>query len=65
FTCRNHTRGYIRHLLNTGELLGLRLVSLHNIYFYAKLIQISREAIRENRFEEFYKQFLSRYGNNA
>ncbi|MFH1552998.1 MAG: tRNA guanosine(34) transglycosylase Tgt, partial [Candidatus Omnitrophota bacterium] len=47
FTCRNHTRGYIRHLLNTGELLGLRLVSLHNIYFYAKLIQISREAIRE------------------
>ncbi|MGB3056888.1 MAG: tRNA guanosine(34) transglycosylase Tgt, partial [Candidatus Omnitrophota bacterium] len=59
--CRNYTRGYIRHLLNTGEILALRLVSLHNIYFYAKLIQASRKAIRENRFSEFRKDFLEKY----
>ncbi len=61
FVCKNYTRGYIRHLLNTGEMLAMRLVSLHNIYFYVKLIQISREAIRNNRFEEFKKQFVSKY----
>jgi queuine tRNA-ribosyltransferase len=53
FTCRTHTRAYIRHLFNAGELLGLRLVSLHNIHFYVKLIQIAREAVREGRFASF------------
>jgi len=61
FTCRNYTRGYIRHLINAGEILGMRLVSLHNIYFYAKLIQISREAIRQNRFTEFKDEFVKRF----
>jgi len=65
-TCRTHTRAYIRHLFNTEEILGLRLVSLHNIYFYVKLIQIAREAILENRFskfrEEFKKKFKKRIG---
>ena len=59
--CRNYTRGYIRHLFNTDEILGLRLVSLHNIYFYAKLIQASRQAIREGRFSAFKKEFLAGY----
>ncbi|NQT06886.1 MAG: tRNA guanosine(34) transglycosylase Tgt [Candidatus Omnitrophica bacterium] len=61
YTCKSHNRAYIRHLFNTDEILGLRLVSLHNIYFYAKLIQVSREAIRENRFSEFKKEFLQKY----
>ncbi len=61
FTCRNYTRGYIRHLFNTDELLGLRLVSLHNIYFYAKLIEKSRKAIREGRFGKFKDDFLGQY----
>ncbi len=56
-TCRNHSRAYIRHLLNTGEILGLRLVSLHNICFYVKLISDSRKAIEENRFEKFKEEF--------
>jgi queuine tRNA-ribosyltransferase len=59
--CKNYTRGYIRHLLNTGEILALRMVSLHNIYFYAKLIQVSREAIRQGRFSKFRKEFLRKY----
>ena len=61
FACRNHTRAYIRHLLNTQELLSLRLVSLHNLHFYVKLIQLSREAIRENKFNVFKESFLKRY----
>jgi queuine tRNA-ribosyltransferase len=61
--CKNYTRGYIRHLFNTGEILGMRLVSLHNIYFYAKLIQVSREAIGEDRFSDFKKDFLNKYQN--
>lgn len=61
YTCRNHTRGYLRHLFNTSEMLGMRLVSLHNIYFYAKLIRESREAIQEGRFHQFKKEFTSGY----
>lgn len=61
FSCRNHTRSYIRHLFNTEELLGLRLVSLHNLHFYVKLIRLSREAIREDRFDAFRKEFLTKY----
>jgi queuine tRNA-ribosyltransferase len=65
FACRNYTRGYIRHLFNAGEILGLRLVSLHNIYFYAKLIQVSRKAILEDRFMEFKKTFIERFRSNT
>ncbi|MFH1412258.1 MAG: tRNA guanosine(34) transglycosylase Tgt [Candidatus Omnitrophota bacterium] len=61
FTCRNYTRGYIRHLLNTNEMLAPRLVTLHNICFYVKLIRLSREAIKEGRFLEFKKEFIDRY----
>lgn len=61
-TCRNYTRAYIRHLFNTEELLGLRLVSLHNIHFYVKLIELSRAAIREDDFNNFHKSFIKKYG---
>ena len=59
--CQNYTRGYIRHLFKSGEILALRLISLHNICFYVKLIRLSREAIRENRFQEFKKSFLENF----
>lgn len=61
FTCRTHTRAYIRHLFNTEELLGLRLVSLHNIYFYVKLIGLARKAIAEGRFDKFKDGFLKNH----
>ena len=60
YTCRNHSRSYIRHLFNTDELLGLRLVSLHNLYFYVKLIASTRQAIRQNRFSKFREDFKKR-----
>jgi queuine tRNA-ribosyltransferase len=61
YACQNHTRAYIRHLFNTQEILGLRLVSLHNIHFYVKLVQHSRKAIQENRFAKFKDDFLTNY----
>jgi queuine tRNA-ribosyltransferase len=59
--CRNYTRAYIRHLFNTDEILGLRLVSLHNIYFYVKLIAVSRLAIKEDRFDQFRRDVRKKY----
>ena len=63
YACRNHSRAYIRHLFNTDEILGLRLVSLHNIRFYAKLMENIRGAIAQDRFEEYKKEFLARYND--
>ncbi len=56
-----YTRSYIRHLINSYEILGLRLVSLHNIYFYVKLMDKIRCSIEEGKFEEFKKKFKSDY----
>jgi queuine tRNA-ribosyltransferase len=64
FACKNYTRGYIRHLFNTEELLGLRLVSLHNIYFYAMLMKEIRDAIRQDRFVKYQEGFKKRYCNS-
>jgi len=64
YTCKNFSRAYLRHLFNTHELLGLRLVSLHNIYFYLDLMQRVREAINTDRFNEFKKEFLAHYNNS-
>jgi len=61
YTCKNFSRAYLRHLFNTDEILGLRLVSQHNIHFYLNLMRKAREAISRDRFKEFKKEFLSSY----
>lgn len=53
FTCTNHTRGYLRHLHVTGELLGQRLLTIHNLAYTLALLQETRAAITEGRFAEF------------
>jgi len=63
YTCSSFSRAYIRHLLNCDEILGLRLVSFHNVYFYVNLMRRVREAISQDRFGDFKKEFLSAYGN--
>ena len=55
--CRNYSRGYIRHLLNVGEMLGMRLAVLHNLRFYNELMEKIREAIDGDRYEDFYKKY--------
>lgn len=61
--CRNYTRGYIHHLFRAGEILGSMLLTMHNIHFYENLMKQIREAISENRFEEFHDRFMSRFQN--
>lgn len=63
YTCKNYSRAYLRHLCNAKEILGLKLVSYHNVYFYMKLMRDIREAIKNNRFVKFKKDFLKKTGN--
>lgn len=59
--CRSYSRAYIRHLLKAGEMLGMRLCVLHNLYFYNHLMEEIREALEENRFGEFKKRTLESF----
>jgi len=59
--CKNYTRCYIRHLLNMHEITGVRLLSYHNLHFYIKLMERIREAIENDQYAEFQKQFLTNY----
>jgi queuine tRNA-ribosyltransferase len=59
--CREYSRAYLRHLFKTREILCSMLASYHNLYFLHTLVLDAREAIGENRFMEFKKNFLSRY----
>jgi queuine tRNA-ribosyltransferase len=58
--CKNYSRSYIRHLFNTEEILGLKLTSLHNVYFYVNLLDRIREAIRQDRFLELKEEFKNK-----
>jgi queuine tRNA-ribosyltransferase len=60
--CRGFSRAYLRHLFMARELLAYRLLSLHNITFYQRLVGAMRAAITEGRFEAFRARFLDRYG---
>jgi queuine tRNA-ribosyltransferase len=59
--CREFSRGYIRHLVKAEEILGLRLITLHNLRFYLQLMEQTREAIASGTFSEFRRQFVSHY----
>jgi queuine tRNA-ribosyltransferase len=61
YTCKNFTRAYLRHLFNTDELLGLRLVSLHNVYFYQEITRGARKAIAADDYKAYKKDFLDKY----
>lgn len=56
--CRHYSRAYIRHLLKAKEMLGMRLLVLHNLYFYNHMMEEIREAITEKRFSEYKKMRL-------
>ncbi len=57
-TCRHYSRAYIRHLLKAKEMLGLRLLVTHNLYFYNKMMEEIREAIEQQRFAQYKKEKL-------
>lgn len=56
--CKTYSRAYIRHLLKAKEMLGLRLLVLHNLYFYNKMMEEIREAIEQQRFQEYKRKKL-------
>lgn len=58
-TCKHYSRAYIRHLLKAKEMLGLRLLVTHNLYFYNKMMEEIREAIEQQRFSEYKKAKLA------
>lgn len=61
YTCRNFTRAYLRHLLNAKEVLGIRLTTLHNLFFIFNLMQNIRESIENNCFGAFKSEFLRQF----
>ena len=62
YACRNgYTRAYIRHLVRAGEIFGLRLLSLHNLYFLEEFVRRMRQSIIDGKFTEFRTNFLNNY----
>ena len=57
YACQNFSRAYIRHLLKAGEVLGIRLTTIHNLYYLTHLMADIREAILDDRFEAFRQDF--------
>ncbi len=57
YTCRHFSRGYLNHLHRTGEILGARLNTLHNLYYYLELMQEMRDALELGKFPAFVVQF--------
>jgi queuine tRNA-ribosyltransferase len=57
YTCRNYSRSYLRHLFNSGEIFGSRLLTIHNLHYYINLMRQMREAILAKRFDEFRSAF--------
>jgi queuine tRNA-ribosyltransferase len=62
--CRNYSRAYIRHLLNVGEILGLKLCTQQNISFFMWLTATARTQIQEGSFKEWKEDFLQRFNYN-
>jgi queuine tRNA-ribosyltransferase len=65
YACRGFSRAYLRHLFVCDELLVYRLLSLHNVHFFQRLLAGMRAAVVEQRFEAFRAGFLARYGQHA
>ena len=61
YACRNYTRAYVRHLIKANEILGVRLLSIHNIYFLTKLMERVRIEIEHDNLENFKNDFYKKY----
>jgi queuine tRNA-ribosyltransferase len=62
-TCRKYTRAYLRHLFVSGELLGMRLASVHAVHHMVSLVRRARTAIRDGRYAAFRSQFLEQFAS--
>ena len=64
YTCRNYSRAYIRHLVKAEEILAYRLVTIHNLYFFKKLMEQIRESIKNDSFHDLKKSILETFNKN-
>ena len=64
YTCRNFTKAYIRHLLNCNEILGSRLMTIHNLHFYLQLAKDIRTHLEAGTFMDFARQVIALYPEN-
>ena len=62
YTCKNYSRAYIRHLVKTNEILGIRLLSMHNLYFLTNLMKRVRIEIENDNLLNFRDEFYKKYG---
>ena len=62
YTCKNYSRAYIRHLIKTNEILGVRLLSIHNLRFLTKLMERVRIEIENDNLGSFREEFYKTYG---
>ena len=62
YTCRNFSKAYLRHLFKANEMLCSTLLSIHNIHFLEKMMEGIQQAIEEDRFLEYKKEFYDKYG---
>ena len=63
YACKNYTKAYIKHLITCNEMLGGRLLSIHNIRFLIKEMEEIREAINNNNFKQYKEDFINKYNN--
>ncbi|MFP5528468.1 tRNA guanosine(34) transglycosylase Tgt [Peptococcus simiae] len=61
YACQHYSRAYIRHLVQAKEVFGIRLLSVHNIYYLNQLMEDLREALREDRYQAFRARFFDQY----
>ena len=62
-TCKNYSRAYLQHLFKSGEILGARLNTYHNLYFFISLVKHARKAIIKKNFTNFKKAFLKKFNS--
>lgn len=65
YTCKNFSRAYLHHLDRSKEILGAQLNTMHNLHYYLDLMREMREAIEQDRFDEFVKEFTALRAQNA
>lgn len=65
YCCRNYSRAYVRHLINTDEILGGRLLSVHNIHCLMRVTELLREAIMQDRLMDFRDEFMASWHEKA
>jgi len=65
YACKNYTKAYLRHLINADEILGARLLSIHNIRFLTNLMKQIKQAIMQDRLLDFKEEFYKKYNNKV